>query len=462
MSLATPIEGTLWRSRYATLSARAAWALPLVVAALWLSSFVVGWTTALASLLLLSAAVTLAGFRNPPWGLVGISMLATLDSVARVFIYTGGILRWNTLAYWLLLVVPVFWRDLRRAWGWILTLGALFIGLMAVEIIGSPAPDRGLEHVLGASVLFGMAAYAVRGTRALAWGLAARVCGVLAAVGTPIFLLVRRDLDYLNPNSWSYLPLTALFVAAIAAAARTERRHADPVLSLLVAANLCWVFLSGSRGSLLVAGIVVAAYLWLVRRHGIWRWAVALALLVPVLLAGPFHELQEDTALRLEKLFDDERSLSNRTSGRSDIAFVGWRMFLDHPAGVGTGGFMSMAGRYGAVFRLDIFRGHEELQAHSAWIKTLGENGFPGILLMVAFVLSFAVVGWRSRRRGLLALGLATTASLAVAFLTSEFQARGLWLLSAGALVLLRFDQPGAARQVPAPPAPTDARSPAA
>jgi hypothetical protein len=63
------------------------------------------------------------------------------------------------------------------------------------------------------------------------------------------------------------------------------------------------------------------------------------------------------------KILEEERSLSSRTSGRSDIAHVGWRMFRDH----------------------------------------------------------------------------ATSLILAIAFLLTEFQTRGLWLLAASSIVIVRL-----------------------
>ena len=87
---------------------------------------------------------------------------------------------------------------------------------------------------------------------------------------------------------------------------------------------------------------------------------------------------------------------------------------------------------------MSVFREGEYSEAHSGWIKTLTENGIPGIVLLGAFVLSFAVIGWRTRSVGLFPLGLLATVGLSVAFLADEFQAKGLWLLVATVMTALR------------------------
>ncbi len=70
----------------------------------------------------------------------------------------------------------------------------------------------------------------------------------------------------------------------------------------------------------------------------------------------------------------------------------------------------------------------------------------PGIVLLGAFVLSFAVIGWRARSVGLFPLGLLATVALSVAFLADEFQAKGLWLLAATVMTALRRGATSSAR----------------
>ena len=62
-----------------------------------------------------------------------------------------------------------------------------------------------------------------------------------------------------------------------------------------------------------------------------------------------------------------------------------------------------------------------------------------GFLLQAAFVASFAATGWRARGSSR-SLGLLVTVVLSVAFLTTEFQGKGLWFLAAGMLTVLRSE----------------------
>jgi O-antigen ligase len=76
------------------------------------------------------------------------------------------------------------------------------------------------------------------------------------------------------------------------------------------------------------------------------------------------------------------------------------------------------------------------MQAHSAWVKTLTENGIPGVVLLIAYVFSFAAIGIRRGGRAK-ALGFLTTAVLIVAFTWTEFANKGLWLLVSATTVLI-------------------------
>ena len=116
----------------------------------------------------------------------------------------------------------------------------------------------------------------------------------------------------------------------------------------------------------------------------------------------------------------------------------GWYIFTEHPwVGVGTGGFSD------ASIGLPLYEGAttfrpEGRAAHAGWIKVLAENGLPGGALLLAYVVSFTLSGWRTRDRELRRLGVLTTAVLGLAFVTTEFQGKGLWLLAAGTTVLLQ------------------------
>ena len=65
-------------------------------------------------------------------------------------------------------------------------------------------------------------------------------------------------------------------------------------------------------------------------------------------------------------------------------------------------------------------------------MKILVENGLPGVALIGAYALSFAFVGLGCCRREAWLLGLLVTMTFALAFLTTEYQSKGVWFLAAG------------------------------
>jgi O-antigen ligase len=156
-------------------------------------------------------------------------------------------------------------------------------------------------------------------------------------------------------------------------------------------------------------------------------------------VAAQFADLRGTTLHRVDRLLDPSVSMSGRTSGRSDLVLGGWYIFLDHPFGVGTGGFYSAWADLGRREGLSGFQAGERFDAHAGWIKTLAENGVPGALLLMVYVGSFALAGMRRSNPDLRGLGILTTVVLGVAFLSTEFQCKGLWFLATAVTVLLQW-----------------------
>src|SRR6185503_1770763 len=125
--------------------------------------------------------------------------------------------------------------------------------------------------------------------------------------------------------------------------------------------------------------------------------------------------LQANALHRINKLLDPEETMEHRTSRRSDLVLGGLYLFAQRPLfGVGTGGFVPAWQEMSNRPEMREFEAAAGKIAHSAWIKVLVENGAVGGLLFGGFVVSFAIVGWRSRRRDLRILGLFTTVTLSI------------------------------------------------
>ncbi|HYJ48026.1 MAG TPA: O-antigen ligase family protein, partial [Pyrinomonadaceae bacterium] len=316
----------------------------------------------------------------------------------------------------------------------------LILALVLVMAVGLPFSDSarsGFQDVLNVVTVFGILSYFARTDRSAGvfyW--VAVVCGTLAGGGGLVFFLKESELPEVNANAWSFFPLTAIFAIALAFSV-SDKARGRKLLALLAVISAVWVFLSGSRGSLFTAIVCLLYIMFRMKKSGSGLPVLVGSLLLAALVAAPFLEEESYAIHRLDKMFDSRYSMTSRTSGRSDLALGGWYIFQEHPFGVGTGGFGDAWLHLNRREGLSMFREGVFTPAHSGWIKVLAENGVPGILALIAFVFSFAVVSWRKRRLGVFPLGLLATISLGVAFLADEFQGKGLWFLAAGVMTVL-------------------------
>lgn len=402
----------------------------------WLATPVIGFTNAVGVLTAGALVAVTIGLRACSLGLYGIALLCTLDPASRVFLSDVEYWRWNTLNYWLCVVILLFLPSLLRVRNIPTRLLLCLIGLLGAELLWSTSISAGVQHLLGIATALGILVYFARvASEPRAWYWAGVLAAANGALGGFAFYVYRADLPYMNLNAWSYFPLTGIFGVCLALRWGTDSQRAWRLLLALAAVDTTWVFLSGSRGSLLVA---LCCLVFLVTRvRGLSHRTVSLAfgVILVIGLATQFSELQDFALHRVDKSFDSSRSLERVTSGRSDLAVAGWHIFVANPLGIGTGSFASA---WAAVGESDSgFREGLETAAHSGWVKTLAENGVFGISLLAAYVLSYSLAGWARRRRGLLGIGVLASAVIAVALMSTEFQAKGLWFLTMGATVTL-------------------------
>ncbi len=410
------------------------------VLSIWLAGTVIGFNAALAVLVALGLGLALIGVFRPVIGIYGVTIVCTVDSLMRTYLMTGGLLRWNTFNYVLLLVMLVAFplilrlRDYQSGW-----LRA-FLLILTVELYMSPLMMQGINHLLNIAIVIGLQVYFLRvvgDKNALLW--IGMISGTVAAAGGALYFMQRGGLARIDENAFSYFPLTGIF--GICLAFQTAVRQSRLVKTLMALAVVCavWLLLIGSRGGMLV-GSICLAYLLLIIPGQSRKLVIACAgFTVFLAISAQFEEMRERAFGRVEKLFDTDRSAAARTSGRSDLMLGAWWIFCDHPQGVGTGGFP----RQWAIISRD--RSNElsgykigvEQTCHSGWMKTLAENGIPGTILLLGYVTSFAIVGWVRKHDSLLLIGLMTSLCLALAFVSTEFAGKGLWFLAAGATTLL-------------------------
>lgn len=424
-------------------SARWGPAVAALIVVIWAGGVLRGFQMSLLILTVLSYMSLVIGLRYPAIGLLGVMVLCILDAPARVYILTGGLLRWNTFNYWLLLMMALYAPFLVRLRDVHSLALMAFVGLLTIEILVSPDVTNGTQNVLGIISVFGMLIYFVRagGDRRMWFWLSVNG-GLVGALGGMVFFMQRISLPTINENAWAAFPLTALIAVIFGFPAAASLKRGQPTLLVLATANLAWIFLSGSRGNLLIGSccfLVLLVGLSGARQRTI---AISCAALIGLVAAAHFGRLQERTIHRITKLFTTEHalagdySLGGRTSGRSDLAIGGWYIFKDHPLGVGTGGFPTAWSKLGHHYTLSYGRG-EEKAAHSGWVKTLVENGVPGLTLLIVYVFSFAAVALRQRSWVLWRLGMITSVALSAALLSTEFQTKAIWFLAAGATAFL-------------------------
>jgi hypothetical protein len=419
----------------------------LVVVAVWASSLVFGFTNALILLTLMGFALAIVGIRQPALGLLGIGILCTVDAPARALLFTGGLLRFNTFNYWLLIVMVASIPFLLRLKDPHTRLLQAFVLLLGLQLAVAPSLLGGIQVILPAVTAFGLLVYfAAAYHDKEAWYWLGVVAGTVSALGGLVFLLQRDSLPYVNPNAWAFFPLTGLFAICMGLPFAKEAAPGRLALQFLgvmnlAMVNLVWVLLSSSRGVLSIAAVclvyLVLAVRGLSRRLGMLAIAAVLALVVSI----EFGDYYDRVAVRVGRLIDPNVELTTRTSGRYDLMVGGWYIFLNHPFGVGPGGFRSAWADLGDLGGRIAFQRKvgEETPAHSGWVQVLAENGFVGVLLFAAYVASFAVVGASKSRQSwsLLLLGMLVTTVMAVGFISTEFRGKGLWFLAAGVTVLL-------------------------
>lgn len=401
----------------------------------WGLSFIMGFQFILTILNLAGLFLAAAGLWNPKLGLIGIGFLCTLDALTRSLLLSGGLWRWNTLNYWLIVIIllniPLFLRiqDIHSR------LLQILVVIMGMMLLFSLNLENGVQTILNILTMFGILIYFIRVIKEKsAWYWSGLICGFASAVGGAVFYLQIGDLPYINPNSFIHFPLAGIFALCLGLPEAIKKKQGRFFILELMIINLVWVFLSGSRGGLLTAFMCVIFYVIVMRS---FSWTSAL-LILGIISFFWFTNLLLDKQInsvhRIQKLFDTSYTLAERTSGRSDIILTGWKIFLEQPLGIGTGSFEE-----GATY-LDIIGGKNR-PAHSAWIKVLAENGFVGFTVFFLWVCSFFIRGAASGSYTDFSIGLLVTLVLSFAFLTTEFSGKDLWLLAAGATVTLSSDQ---------------------
>lgn len=421
------------------------WGVPLCVLSVIAWILVpLGYEFAVQFLAIVGIAAVVMGFAYPALGALGMGLLLTMDVPMRTLVLTGGLLRYNTVNYILIGCGVLFaGRIVRKRDVHSMLLACFSIALTIGLFYRLPyILTSGIQDVLCVVAVFGMVGCLMRATNdPEIWKWIGLVNGLASAIGSLLFLTVFGGTGEINHNAFAAYPLTGLASICLALLTSQEKQvsRSQILLVYLAGANVAAIFLTGSRGTLLTAlACLVALFSVRALKKQLMKRLAHLAIVGTLVFAGTnfSSDLTGQAVRRLEKLFNEDVTLAGRTSGRALIAQIGWRVFLDSPGGLGVG-----TGHFPYAFaEVDVgSKTGRHKFAHSGWVKVLAENGIVGTPLFLAYVFSFAWVGWKRKSLGGLAPGLVTTLVLAVGFLSTEFQAKGLWFMAASCTVLFHY-----------------------
>ena len=396
------------------------------------------------TILAVAATLTLTAFlRSPPIGLLAVVCLCVLDVPLRVYVFTEYSLPYNSINYVLLamgvVTIPTLLVARSAPGKWL----AAFVVIILLQLLPSSNHTLGmlvvLEVVAGLALIGGFLQWG-RDDEVIRW--AGIVAGVTGASCLLAYLLNRPE-QALNANAVAHVPLAAIVAIAVASARSGVIRN-WALMMTLATINIVLVFLTESRGTF-VLGVILGIYIVL-RSPGVMHKFLVISLFAGMFAWATATFAQEfgATADKWARFMDPDVTISQATNRRVDLAAIGWDLFLEHPLGTGTGSFTD--------FQDYTFENLPTIRraAHSAWVKTMAENGAPGLLLLAGFVLSFVMMRNRGDPRVGASFGALAALVLALGFVSVEFQSKGLWMLAGGATALLSRLRSGEGREAEA------------
>ncbi|HEX3157351.1 MAG TPA: O-antigen ligase family protein [Gemmatimonadaceae bacterium] len=418
-------------------------AFALIIIVAWTTSVLVGFALPFKLLVLVGFAGMMIGIRLPAVGLMGITILCVSDAPARVYIMTGGLFRWNSFNYALLFVALIAAPTLLRVRDPHTRLLQLLLLTLGWGLLVTPDLAEGEQQMIAAVSAMGLLYYTLRAAPSREAWYWAGFNGVLMAAAMGLSYYVHRNqLPGINANAWALSLVGGLVAACFASVAAGRRRLRQLGILAVASVVLVSIFLSGSRGSLLIGLFCVFVMMLILPSVPMRAFAIAIGAVIAAVSIARFGDLEANSLHRIRKMLTREHdlsgdySLSARTNGRSELVMGGIYMFRHQPMGVGTGGF-DIAWRDLPLEAGVSFKRGREFSAHSGWIKVLAENGVVGITLLMAWVVSFYLVARRRRERILRLLGVLTTGVLGLALLSTEFQSKPLWFLVCGFTALV-------------------------
>ncbi|HEX3109407.1 MAG TPA: O-antigen ligase family protein [Thermoanaerobaculia bacterium] len=238
-----------------------------------------------------------------------------------------------------------------------------------------------------------------------------------------------------DPNFYAQILLMTLPIAAALAASRSRM-----VFAFVAVVIFAGVLVTYSRGAMvsIVAMLVLVPFVLRVRRHVVWKAALAAVLLTavtPATVIRRFHTVTDVVASEQGGQPEETRDAS--VDKRKLLLSVGLRMFDDAPLfGVGAGNF----GRHYAHYANEVGSSAPQYDdpgdrqyPHSLYVELAAENGIAGLVTFaLAMVIAFSTLT-RTKTMSPLRIGILIALAgylVSSLFLHSAYQ-RYLWLLLA-------------------------------
>ena len=274
------------------------------------------------------------------------------------------------------------------------------------------------------------------GTRiAVAYGLA---LNGIHALGLPAALLGRFDADlqvihvagmevvrtgpFEEGNYFGLYLLSSLVLLLWRWPARPARSHVITLLAVAVG-----ILMTASPAAVFLGAAILCAHALRPETRGAMRWTpVLLAVGIGAAVVGT-DLFQEIVLEKFSLLFYGGVVASDNVSlfMRINESHHAWRLFLDHPFGVGIGAFGYFWGEHPEFYPwMSVPFSTEKLIPNNVWLEILSEQGAVGMLLFLG-AMGTLVRGLRRRRQGFLLVGLGAMLVYFVAF--PSFRLMFLW-----------------------------------
>ncbi|TDA67737.1 MAG: hypothetical protein D9V47_09475 [Clostridia bacterium] len=293
---------------------------------------------------------------------------------------------------WLFLLAFISWAALGLVWSvdryeTLLALDEFLMGVFIFLLAATALSEADMEKLIRFNVIIGAA---------------------VALVGLLVFMFLETERvrsTFPHPN-----PFAAYSAMVILAGLFLFLKDRDRRLMVPLAIMGDAVVLSGSRGTWLVVLAVAAALVFRLpprRRPDLAKLLILFLLVVVVtsmILTVLAPILQQHVGGLIEgsaigrRIFESSilrpQSLGSSSSGRLSFWGVAWRMSLDAPfTGVGLGNFHT------AYFLYWSGDSNYSRFTHNYYLQTAAETGWPGVLLLLGFLVTFFTrVEWRRSR----------------------------------------------------------------